>query len=337
MIDFLDTTLGRFFILLAIFATVFLVVQVTLRVGVENRAYSSAVNKRLKMIAQGTDRERIMTFLLRNDPNRGPDLPGLWGSSVRSLKRNLMMASLPYGPTQVLMLMGAAFVVIFLAILILAWTANYALTIGVIQLLAAFAAAVAIGLPLLAISFLAQRRRKKMQEQFPVGLDIFVRALRSGHPVASAIDLLTREMEDPIGSEFGLVSDEVSYGADLTDALSAMAERWDLDDIRMFVVSLSLQNETGGNLAEILENLAHVIRERAVLYLKIRALSSEGRMTGWILTALPVITFVMLFSLNPEFYLEVATDPIFYISFPLMIVWYFVGVIAIRKMINLEV
>ncbi len=337
MTEFLDTSIGRFFILLAIFATVFLFIQVILRVGVENRAYASAVNKRLKLIAQGTDRERIMSYLLRNDPNRGLELPGLWGRAVRSLKRNLMMASLPYTPMQVILLMVISFAVLLLLVLVLAWAASFSLTFGVIQLIAAFAAAVSIGIPLLAISFLAQRRRKKMQDQFPVALDIFVRALRSGHPVASAIDLLTKEMEDPIGSEFGLVSDEVSYGAELTEALNAMAERWDLDDIRMFVVSLSLQNETGGNLAEILENLAHVIRERATLYLKIRALSSEGRMTGWILTALPVITFVTLFVLNPPFYLEVATDPIFYIAFPVMIAWYFVGLFAIRKMVNLEV
>ncbi len=102
----------------------------------------------------------------------------------------------------------------------------------------------------------ANRTRKKMQEQFPVALDVFVRGLRAGHPIAAALDLLTVEMPDPIGSQFGIVVDEVTYGADLRDALSAMADRWDLDDMRMFVVSLSVQSETGGNLAEILENLS---------------------------------------------------------------------------------
>ena len=105
-------------------------------------------------------------------------------------------------------------------------------------------------------------------------------------PVAAALDLLTVEMPDPIGSQFGIVVDEVTYGADLRDALTAMADRWDMEDIRMFVVSLSVQTETGGNLAEILENLASVVRARASLFLKVRALSSEGRMTGWILTIL---------------------------------------------------
>ena len=144
-------------------------------------------------------------------------------------------------------------------------------------------------------------------------------------------------MEDPIGSEFGMVSDEVSYGAQLTDSLQSMAERWDMDDLRMFVVSLSVQSETGGNLAEILENLSKVIRERSALYLKVRALSSEGRMTGWMLTVLPIFAFVSLFAINPGFYLNVARDPIFFIGFPALILWYLVGVLMIRKLVNFEV
>jgi tight adherence protein B len=248
-----------------------------------------------------------------------------------------MMAQVPFGPTQVLVAMILLFLVLTAIIVSLAWFQRFALTLGVIQLIVAVSAAVAVFTPLAVVSFLAQRKRRRMQEQFPVGLDIFVRALRSGHPIASAIELLTEEMEDPIGSQFGLVSDEVSYGAELTDALHAMAERWDLDDIRMFVVCLSVQNETGGNLAEILENLSTVIRERASMYMKVRALSSEGRMTGWILGVLPVFTFIFLFVMNPAFYLGVATDPIFYIGFPIMIGWYLVGIYMIRRMIDLKV
>ena len=337
MIEFLGSTTGRVFILVAIFASVFLLAQVLLRAGVENRSYAHAINKRMKLIAQNTDREAVMGYFLKNDPTRDDHLPGILGRAMRSLRRNLMMAALPIGPTQVALMMAGGFVVLLLIALVLVWSANFTVTIGVVQIITAFAAAVAIGVPLLVINFIAERRRKKMQAQFPVALDIFVRALKSGHPVASAIDLLTREMEDPLGSEFGLASDEVSYGAELTDALSGMADRWNLEDIRMFVVCLSLQSETGGNLAEILENLAHVIRERASLFLKVRALSSEGRMTAWLLSALPIIMFVLLFTLNPPFYLEVATDPIFMIGFPAMIVWFLIGVFVIKKMVNLKV
>ena len=208
---------------------------------------------------------------------------------------------------------------------------------GVILMVVVLAFAIAIGLPIMTVSRMAMNRRKRVEQQFPVSLDVFVRALRSGHPVAAAIELLTQEMDDPIGSEFGLVADEVSYGADLTDAIEGMAERWDLDDMRMFVVSLSVQMETGGNLAEILENLSEVIRARASLYLKVRSLSSEGRMTGWMLTVLPIVTFVGMFSVNPKFYLDVAKDPIFLFGFPGLMILYFIGVIWIRNLVNIKV
>ena len=105
----------------------------------------------------------------------------------------------------------------------------------------------------------------------------------------------------------------------------------------MFVVSISLQNETGGNLAEILGNLSHVIRERASMFMKVRALSSEGRMSGWMLTILPVFTFLSLFLLNPKFYFDVAEDTIFIYGFTGLIALYCVGVYTIRRMIDLKV
>ena len=327
----------RLFILLAVFASVFLLVQVVLRASMENRAHLSAVNKRLKMIARGSQREEIISHLRKNDTLPMAGQTGILGSLYRAFRANLMMAAVPFTASQVAVAMATLTAFLFLVIATITWASGYSLTVGITQLLLAVSAAIAIAVPLFIVNFLAQRRRRRMQTQFPVALDIFVRALRSGHPVASAIELLTQEMEDPIGSEFGLVSDEVSYGADLTESLSDMAERWDLDDIRMFVVSLGVQNETGGNLAEILENLSKVIRERAGLYLKVRALSSEGRMTGWMLTVLPVIAFVLLFMINPPFYLGVAKDPIFYIGFPMLLVWYVIGVISIRKMVNLKV
>ena len=327
----------QFLVMLAIFASVFLLAQVVLRVTVERRSYAGAINKRLKMIASGADREEVYGVLRKNDPLLVNGSGGIVERLYFAFRRNLSMAAIPYTPIQVVMAMGGIFAAVVLVVATLVWRANIPLTSGVVQLIIAVAAAIAVGVPVTVVSFLAERRRKRMQAQFPVALDIFVRALRSGHPIAGALELLTQEMDDPIGSEFGLVADEVSYGADLTEALSNMAERWDMEDIRMFVVSLSVQNETGGNLAEILDNLSKVIRERASLYLKVRALSSEGRMTGWLLIGLPILTFVLLFSMNPKFYLDVASDPIFFIGFPIMIVWFLIGVVAIRKMVNIKV
>ncbi len=333
----MTATIIRLFILLAIFATIFLVTQLLVGGAVRGQAQSSAVNKRLKMIATGFDREQVMARLRKNSPQDNPNLSAFVVNILNKFRRTLLAAGVGVSPSQVMAGMAGLGSVIMLILILVARSAKIGLTFGVFQIILVFAAAVAIGLPLFVLNFMAQRRRKKVEAQFPISLDIFVRALRSGHPISSAIQLLTEEMEDPIGSEFGLVADEVAYGAELSDALYAMAERWDLDDMRMFVVSLLVQSETGGNLAEILENLSTVIRERASMYMKVRALSSEGRMTGWVLTAAPVITFVMLFTSNPQFYLGVARDKIFLIGFPGLILLYFIGFFSIRKMVDLKV
>jgi tight adherence protein B len=327
----------RLGILLAIFASVFIVSQLVLGAAWRNRAKAAAVNQRLRMIREGSGRAEIAARLRKNAPSEFEEYPPIVAGWLRAFQRMFFAAALPLSIGQAMLAMGIAFLLVF-AILVLAVVfAAFPITAGVILLIIVLSSAIGFALPCFVISIFAQRRRKRMEQQFPVAIDIFVRALRSGHPVASAIDLLTHEMEDPIGSEFGLVSDEVSYGAELTDALEAMAERWDLDDIRMFVVSLSVQIETGGNLAEILENLADVIRARASLHMKVRALSSEGRMTGVILSVLPVITFVGMFFVNPKFYLDVARDSIFMIGFPSLIALYFLGVFWIRKLVDIKV
>jgi tight adherence protein B len=327
----------RIGVLIAIFASVFMISQLALNTVWARRSHAQAINKRLRMIGHGNAREEIMAELRKNVPREHPNLPPFVARRLQELQRTLMASSLPLTATHFgLLILGAfALVVALMLVMIVAW--GFSINSGSILMALAFAFCLTIAIPLMALGFVGQRRRKKIEQQFPVALDIFVRALRAGHPIAGAIDLLTKEMEDPIGSEFGLVGDEVAYGAELTEALSSMAERWDLDDIRMFVVSLSVQNETGGNLAEILQNLSEVIRARASLYMKVRALSSEGRMTGWMLTILPVAAFVGLFLVNPQFYLSVAQDSMFIWGAIMLITMYAIGFVMIRKMINIKV
>jgi tight adherence protein B len=256
---------------------------------------------------------------------------------ARRFERMLMQAQLTIPTGRLMMLILLAPVAILLALIMFMAASNMGVSFGRMVMSAVFAGALGAGLPLMFINYRATKTRKKMQEQFPVALDVFVRGLRAGHPIAAALDLLTVEMPDPIGTQFGLVVDEVTYGAELRDALQAMADRWDLEDMHMFVVSLSVQNETGGNLAEILENLSKVIRERQSMYLKVRALSSEGRMTAVMLTLLPVVTFVALFLLNARFFLDVANDPWFVPGFVFLLVLYLIGFFTIRKMVDLKV
>lgn len=327
----------RLGILLAAFASVFLFVQVVLGQIWASRTRFTAINHRLELIRRGSSAEQVMTQLRKNQPMEFEHLPIFLRIPLASIQRMLFASAVDFTMSQLLL----GLVVLFAAVLALGflvlWVLGFAITAGIALLLLVLAVIIGIFLPLMVLSYKAQKRRNKIEDQFPISLDIFVRALRSGHPVASAIDLLTREMEDPIGSEYGLIADEVAFGAELTEAIEGMADRWDLEDIRMFVVSLSVQIETGGNLAEVLENLAEVIRARASLYRKVRSLSAEGRMTGWMLTALPVITFVGMFSVNPEFYLNVARDPIFLVGFPSLMLLYFIGVMWIRHLVNIKV
>ncbi len=332
----LDVAL-RLGILLAIFASVFILSQVVLGTAWQSRSRFAAINRRLELIRKGEDRASIAAQLRKNAPSDFDEYPSLLARPLRALQSALFASAVSFTLGQLLFWMGFAFVLLSVGLLLLMSLSGIALSAGVVLLALALAASLAVGIPVVIINIAAQRRRKKMEQQFPVALDIFVRALRSGHPVAGAINLLTKEMEDPIGSEFGIVGDEIAYGAELTDALEAMAERWDMEDIRMFVVSLAVQAETGGNLAEILENLSGIIRARASLFMKVRALSSEGRMTGWILTVLPIITFVSMFAINPRFYTDVARDTIFVVGFPSLIIVYFIGVFWIRKLVDIKV
>jgi tight adherence protein B len=327
----------RLGILLAAFASVFLFAQVVLGQIWASRTRFAAVNHRLELIRRGATAKEVITQLRKNQPVEFEHLPLFIRVPLAAVQRMLFASAVRFTLPQLLLGLLGLFAAILVISFLTVWLLGLPITAGTALLLLVLAAIVGIFLPLMVLSYRAQNRRKKIEEQFPVSLDIFVRALRAGHPVASAIDLLTREMEDPIGSEYGLVADEVAFGADLTEAIEDMADRWDLEDIRMFVVSLSVQIETGGNLAEVLENLADVIRARASLYRKVRSLSAEGRMTGWMLTVLPIITFVGMFSVNPGFYLNVARDPIFVVGFPSLMLLYFIGVMWIRHLVNIKV
>ncbi|MCW6528731.1 MULTISPECIES: type II secretion system F family protein [Sphingomonas] len=333
----MSALLIRALLLAAIFGSVFVLSQLVFGLTWNRRRERDAVNKRLKMLRAGLDREAVSLALLKNvPPPLSPDAGPLERLYAR-FARMVMMSAVPIESRALMLIVGLGFLAALALISALVWIAKFSFGIGVLLLIVTAAAGFAIGLPLIVLGRIAERRRARMEQQFPVALDVFTRSLRAGHPVAAAIQLVTEEMPDPIGSEFGLVSDEIAYGANLPDALSAMAERWGLDDMRMFVVSISVQNETGGNLAEILENLSRVIRDRASMFMMVRALSSEGRMTGWLLTGLPVLAFCGLMAINPAFYLDVARDPIFVIGFPALLLLYTIGFISIRRLVDIKV
>jgi len=324
-------------ILVCTFGAVLLLVEVLVSSFASSRMAGNAINLRLKLIAQGRSRDETLGLLRRRSSALPSNLPEGIKRLGERFERMLIKAQVAVPTGRLMLILLIAPIALFFLLLLVMSALGFAIGPGRLLIVATFAAALGAFLPILVLQYKAAKTRKKMEEQFPTALDVFVRGLRAGHPIAAALDLLTIEMPDPIGSEFGVVVDEVTYGAELRDALQAMAERWDLDDMRMFVVSLSVQNETGGNLAEILDNLSQVIRERHSMMLKVRALSSEGRMTAVMLTILPVFAFTFLFIMNPGFYLDVADDPAFVPGFVALVAMYFIGFYTIRKMVDLKV
>ena len=331
-----DTWL-KAFILAALFGAVLIAVDTIVGWLASSRSEGRAINLRLKLIKQGKTSGEALTLLKRSDSALPEGLPEPLLRIGQRFERMLMTAQVTMATPRLMLILLLAPCVLLFAMLLFMVATGIPVGFGRVMLLGTFSIVLGTFIPVLFLQWRANRMRKKMQDQFPTALDVFVRGLRAGHPVAAALDLLTVELSDPIGSQFGMVVDEVTYGAELRDALHAMAERWDLSDMRMFVVSLSVQNETGGNLAEILENLSKVIRERQSMMLKVRALSSEGRMTAIILTALPIVAFTSLFLLNPRFYLDVADDSAFVPGFATLIILYIVGFIAIRRMVDIKV
>lgn len=324
-------------VLVCVFGAVVLVAESGLRWLASNRSESRAIHGRLRLIGRGGNRGE--QAILRRTASSVPEgLPRPIDRFAHRLDRMLLQARMPIQVPRLLLILLVAPTAIFFGLLLLMslWW-GIGISFGRIVISATFAGVLGAGIPLMYVNWRATRIRKKIEEQFPVALDVFVRGLRAGHPIAAALDLLTVEMSEPIGPEFGTVVNEVTYGSELRDALGNMAERWDLEDMRMFVVSLSIQSETGGNLAEILENLTKVIRDRQSMMMKVRALSSEGRMTAIMLTVLPLFTFTLLFAFNPGFFLDVANDPWFVPGFAFLIILYLVGFITIRRMVDLKV
>lgn len=180
--------------------------------------------------------------------------------------------------------------------------------LGLPAVLAAGAAAAA--LPWLWLSRRRGRRLRRLEQQLPLALDFMGRALRAGHTLPTAIKMVSEEMSDPMAREFRQVFDETNFGMPQSEALLRLAQRVPLEDVRFFAVAVMIQRESGGNLAELLDSLAAIVRARLKLLGQVRALSAEGRMSGWILGLLPFVTAALMNLLHPELMSTLWTDPL---------------------------
>jgi tight adherence protein B len=298
------------------------------------RGPQARVSKRMQLLASGATNAEILANLRRETSKASESL---LPAAIDYLEVRLTQAGMRISASRLLSMMVGATVIVGVVFPLLGGISGQIHSFAAFMLIVVFAAGIGVVLPLMFINIQAAKRMKLFEAQFPVALDIFTRGLRAGYPVTSALELLVSEVPDPISTEFGIVVAEMNYGFNLRDALANLARRVRTQDIQMFVVSVAIQSETGGSLADILEGLSKIIRERAQMVLKVRALSSEGKMTGGLLTVLPIGTFVVMFASQPSFYLDVADDPLFMPGVIAVLVMYTIGILLMRKMISIEV
>jgi tight adherence protein B len=282
-------------------------------------------NRRLRMLASGETRESVMLKLKRERASSS-ELGGF--DPIGWFANLVVQTGISRTPTEIAMLMLIVGVVGALAAFVLTF-----------NILIALAGLLGVGLlmPIGVLLILRKVRLGRFSKQLADAIDIMVRSLRAGHPVPTSLGLVSREMPDPCGTEFGLAVDEMTYGLDLPSALQNVSRRVGLQDLRFLVVAVMIQMQVGGNLAEVLAALSKLIRERQKLRAKVFALSSEGRFSAAILTVLPFALAIAVNVVNPRYYQDVWADPIFLPIMAGSVVWMLIGIAVMYKMVNFKV
>jgi tight adherence protein B len=211
------------------------------------------------------------------------------------------------------------------------------LAAGINYALAPIAGLVFGALPIMWLMFKAKRRLKRFAAQLPEALELVARALRAGHSLASGFRLVASEMSQPIGGEFNRVFEEQNLGIPFEEALESMTERVPNLDLKFFATAVVLQRQTGGDLAEILDKIGSLIRERFKIWGQVQALTGEGRLSGIVLLALPPLLFVTVYRMNPDYLMLLFTDPLGKKMLIGGILMQLFGALVIRKIVNIRV
>jgi tight adherence protein B len=254
-----------------------------------------ARNRRMKLVRAGATSEKVLQELLYAETRKRGRL------SPPSLRKALRQAGFRIGPIPFVAASAVFGAVMFLMVR----------TYVPQNMAAAFGALMGVAGPMAALNAARRTRMEKLVTQLPDALDMMGRGLKVGHPLNVTVGAVAREMSDPIGTEFGLVQDQISFGTDIVDAFTDFADRTGLEDVRSLAVSVGIQHGTGGNLARVLGVLSKVIRDRATMRRKIHAISAEGRLSALILSALPFGIFASVHFTTPSYYGDVADDPMF--------------------------
>ena len=284
------------------------------------------VNRRLELLEKGEEPEEVLNTLRREreQHSQGMSLPILAPLSEKAAQANI--AFTPPALVMVMVFLG----VVSFVMLTFFTNATLPIRLGV-------SVVMGYGAVYIWLSNKAKKRISLFEEQLPDAVELIVRSLRVGHPFSSAVNIVAQEMPDPLGSEFGMLADESTYGMDLNDSLEKMAQRIAVQDLRFLAVAVNIQSTSGGNLAEILDGLAKVIRSRFKLFRRVRAITAEARWSGWFLSIFPLLALVLINVMQPDYYDDVKQSAFFVPAAIVVGVLLLANVIFMRIMVNIKV
>jgi tight adherence protein B len=314
-------------IYILIFVGVLVLVEgVYLTVFGKSISLNSRVNRRLDMLDKNANREQVMEQL-RKEMQQHMKSRKMPVYSILSDKAQ--KAAIAFTPGQLIMLMIGLSVVAFLGLSVATGTG--------LAVRGVLAVAMGVGGVFTWVSMKAGKRMGLLEEQLPDAIELMVRSLRVGHPFSSAIGVVAKEVADPLATEFGMIADEAAYGRDMGEALKEMAERLDMQDLRFLAVAVTIQQQSGGNLAEILAGLAKVIRSRFRLFRRVKAITAEAKWSGKFLSAFPLLALIGINLLDPTYYDEAMEHPWFIPSCLVVGAFLTLNLIVMRALVNIRV
>lgn len=315
------------FVYIAIFVAVLMLVEgIYLTVFGKSIAANRRMNRRLALLEKGGRREEVLEQL-RKEMSQHINAKGIPLYSLLASKAQ--KANIAFTPKALIGIM-----------VLVSLFAYVGLTVGTsasTPIRIAVAVVMGVGGVYTWVNNKAKKRLAAIEEQLPDAVELMVRSLRVGHPFSSAIGIVAKEVPDPLGSEFGMIADEAAYGREIADSLKSLAERMDMQDLRFLAVAVSIQAQSGGNLAEILDGLAKVIRARFKLFRRVKAITAEAKWSGMFLSAFPIVALVMINVLQPHYYDNVKGTAAFIPACLVVGALLFANVIFMKIMVNIKV
>ncbi|WP_299841877.1 type II secretion system F family protein [uncultured Roseovarius sp.] len=287
---------------------------------------NNRVNRRLEMLDKTGNREEVMETL-RKEMQQHLKARRIPLYSILSNKAQ--KAAIAFTPKQLILLMIGVSVLAFLGLSVGTSTS--------LPVRALVSVAMGVGGVFTWINMKAGKRMAMLEEQLPDAIELMVRSLKVGHPFSSAIQIVASEVPDPLGTEFGIISDEAAYGRDVGEALKDMAERLDMQDMRFLAVAVTIQQQSGGNLAEILAGLAKVIRARFRLFRRVKAITAEAKWSGKFLSGFPIMALIGIQLIKPDYYDEAMEHPWFIPACLAVGAFLVLNLFVMRALVNIKV